>query len=250
MFYEALNRHLPVESFTMLQIIDYIPILTTVVAIIFFRQIYNHYRAKPHAKYLLWWTIGVATYGLGTLSESINTLYGWSDMNTRLWYIVGALLGGWPLAQGTVYLLMKKKVADILTVIFLIFIAVASVSIFLTPIELPAEFDGRLTGKVFTWQWVRLFSPFINIYAFVFLFGGAIYSAFKYIKLGRDHPRFLGNVFISIGALLPGIGGSFTRMGYVEVLFVTELIGLLCIYYGYTIIRQDKKLARHTEQNQ
>jgi hypothetical protein len=234
----------------MLQIIDYIPILTTVVAIIFFWQIYHHYRSKPYAKYLLWWTIGVATYGLGTLSESINTLYGWSDMNTRLWYIVGALLGGWPLAQGTVYLLMKRKIADILTVVFLIIIAIASVSIFLTPIDLPVDFDGRLTGKVFTWQWVRLFSPFINIYAFIFLFGGAIYSAFKYVKLGRDHPRFLGNIFISIGALLPGIGGSFTRMGYVEVLFVTELIGLLCIYYGYMIIRRDKHISRHTEQNQ
>ena len=96
---------------------------------------------------------------------------------------------------------------------------------------------------------MRLFSPFINVYAFIFLFGGAIYSAFKYVKLGRDHPRFLGNIFISIGALLPGIGGSFTRMGCVEVLFVTELIGLLSIYYRYTIIGRDKHISRHSIQN-
>ncbi|MDX1479372.1 MAG: hypothetical protein R3301_16770, partial [Saprospiraceae bacterium] len=218
------------------------------VAILFLTRLIPHYRSKPQARYLLWWTIGVATYGLGTLAESINTVFGWSELNTRLWYIVGALLGGWPLAQGTVYLLMRRKVADVLTVIFLVVIAVAATCVMLTPVDVGADFDGRLTGRVFVWEWVRWFSPFINLYAFIFLFGGAIYSALRYAKLGRDHPRFLGNVFISIGALLPGIGGSFTRAGYVEVLFVTELIGLLCIYYGYTVIRRDRQVSVYPAQ--
>jgi hypothetical protein len=52
--------------------------------------------------------------------------------------------------------------------------------------------------------------------------------------------RFKGNVFIAIGGLLPGIGGSMTRMGHVNVLFVTELIGLILIYIGYRIIKLDK----------
>ncbi len=42
-----------------------------------------------------------------------------------------------------------------------------------------------------------------------------------------------GNVYIAVGALLPGIGGTFTRFGYTEVLYVTELIGLVCIFIGY-----------------
>lgn len=228
--------------------IDYIPIVTTVVAIVFFIQILQHYRAKREARYLLWWTIGVATYGLGTLAESINTIAGWSEVNTRFWYVVGALLGGWPLAQGTVYLLLSKRMADILTTVFLVIIGIATVCVFLSPIQLPQDFDGSLTGSIFEWQWVRAFSPFINLYAFIFLFGGAVYSAYKYYNLGKDHPRFLGNVFISIGALLPGIGGAFTRMGHVEVLFVTELIGLLCIYLGYIIIRKDRLVSIHKSQ--
>jgi hypothetical protein len=43
----------------------------------------------------------------------------------------------------------------------------------------------------------------------------------------------VGNVFIAIGAILPGIGGTFTRFGHVEVLYVTEFVGLLFIYMGY-----------------
>jgi hypothetical protein len=47
--------------------------------------------------------------------------------------------------------------------------------------------------------------------------------------------RYHGNVLIAIGALLPGIGGSFTRFGHVEVLYVTEFLGILLIYWGYRL---------------
>lgn len=229
-------------------VIEFIPVATTLFAVYFFAVILAHYRQKPGAIYLLWWTIGVFTYGFGTLTESIHAIAGWTAVNTKVWYIAGALLGGFPLAQGTVYLLMKRRTADILTWVFCTLIAVAAICVALSPVRIPDAFDYRLTGEVFAWEWVRRFSPFINIYAFIFLFGGAVYSAYKYASLGRNHPRFLGNVFIGLGALLPGIGGSFTRFGYVEVLFVTELIGLACIFYGYTIMRKDKEVSVHTTQ--
>ncbi len=218
---------------------EYIPILTTIFSIYFFKEIYNHYLLK-RTKYLLWWAIGVLTFGLGTLAESINVLVGWSEINLRYWYIVGALLGGFPLAQGSVYLLMNRKFANSTTIIFVTLILIASIFVILSPIELPNPFDGKLTGKVFSWTWVRYFSPLINLYAFIFLVGGAIYSAIKYYKMGIKEAPFRGNIFIAIGGLLPGIGGSFTRAGYVEVLYITEFIGLLFIYIGYKIIKDNK----------
>ncbi len=36
-----------------------------------------------------------------------------------------------------------------------------------------------------------------------------------------------------MGAILPGIGGAATRMGYTEVLYVGEFVGLLLIWAGY-----------------
>ncbi len=220
-------------------LIEYIPILTTLFSVFFVARIYSHYLERK-TKYLLWWTIGVLTFGLGTLSESINVLFGWSEINLRYWYIVGALLGGFPLAQGSVYLLMNRKFAQITSWIFVTLIIVASVCVILTPISIPDGFDYKLTGAVFEWNWVRYFSPFINLYAFIFLVGGAIYSAIKYYRMVDKQARFKGNVFIAIGGLLPGIGGSMTRMGHVNVLFVTELIGLILIYTGYRIIKLDK----------
>ncbi|MDP2419972.1 hypothetical protein [Sediminibacterium sp.] len=219
--------------------VEYIPIFTTLFSIFFFKEIYQHYLFKK-TTYLMWWAIGVLTFGLGTLAESINILIGWSAANVRYWYIVGALLGGFPLAQGSVYLLMKKKFADSTSILLSVFIVVASISVILTPILLPDNFDYKLSGKVFEWKWVRYFSPIINIYAFIFLVGGAIYSALKYYRQGIKEAPFRGNIFIAIGGLLPGIGGSFTRAGYVEVLYVTEFLGLVLIYYGYKIIKENK----------
>jgi len=221
----------------MSQIIGYIPILTTVFAWIFFLEILKHYKERK-TFYLLWWTLGVLTFGLGTLSESLHAIFGWHEVNLRFWYIVGALLGGFPLAQGSVYLLMSKRFGHITTVLIVATILVASTFVLLSPVQIPENFDYKLTGSVFEWQWVRLFSPLINLYAFIFLFGGAIYSAIQYYRQGDKKVYFKGNIWIAIGALLPGIGGSFTRFGYVEVLFITELVGLVCIYIGYRMIKR------------
>ena len=220
------------------QIAEYIPIATSILSVFFAIEIFNHWKVR-RTPYLLWWTIGVVTFALGTATESINVLFGWSLANFKVWYIVGALLGGFPLAQGSVYLLAPKRFADITAWLFVSLILVASICVVLSPISLPTNFSGKLSGSVFSWQWVRYFSPWINIYAFLFLVGGAIYSAAKYAFMGNRQARLIGNVVIAIGAILPGIGGSFTRMGHVNVLFVTELIGLALIYIGYRIIKAD-----------
>ena len=161
--------------------IDYIPILTTILSLYFFVEILKHYLFRKK-KYLFWWMIGVATFGLGTLSESIHTIIGYNEFNLRFWYILGALLGGFPLAQGTVYLLFSKKFANQSSLFFISYILIASIFILMVPIKITESFDGGLTGQVFKWQWVRFFSIPINIYAFTFLVGGAIYSAYKYSK--------------------------------------------------------------------
>ena len=94
--------------------VHYIPIITSLFAIYFAILLWKHLQVNGFPSYLTWWFIGICTYGAGTITESINTLLGWSEGNFRAWYIFGALLGGFPLAQGTVYLLLKKKNAHIL----------------------------------------------------------------------------------------------------------------------------------------
>jgi hypothetical protein len=192
--------------------------------------------------------MGVLCYIAGTVTESANTLIGFSVVNFKAWYITGALLGGAPLAQGTVYLLYSKKIADRLSLILVIVIITAAVFVILSPVNTSLVENNRLTGKILEWKFVRLMTPFINLYAFIFLVGGAVYSAFKYAKNVQFKKRFTGNLLIAIGGLLPGIGGSFTKFGYVEVLYVTEFIGLIFIYLGYKTIKGNSSVSLHENQ--
>ena len=229
-------------------LIHYLPVVTTLVAAAFFRVLWLHWRRNPSARYLLWWMIGVGLYGLGTLTEALTTVFGWSEPVFRTWYVAGALLGGAPLAQGTVYLLLSKRVADRLATALITYIAIASSFVIATPILSDLVEPNRLSGEVMAWQWVRLFSPLVNLYAVVFLIGGAIWSAWRYRKQGGASSRVTGNVLIAIGAILPGVGGSFARAGVVEVLYVTELIGLLLIWAGYRVIAGDRVISIHRAQ--
>lgn len=215
--------------------VHYIPILTTFVAAAFAVVVLRRYRERG-GLHLLWWGVGMITYGAGTFTEAFTTLFGWQEGIFRAWYITGALLGGAPLAQGTVYLMFPRRTAHRLTAALVTLIAIAAVAVILSPVNPLAAESHRLTGRVFEWQWVRGFSPFINLYAAIFLIGGAIVSALRYWRRGDSGPRATGNALIALGALLPGIGGSFTRFGHVEVLYVTEFVGLMLIFAGYRMV--------------
>ena len=93
--------------------VHYIPILTTLLALPFAFEILRRYRRHPERLHLLWWGLGVLIYGVGTFTEAATTLAGWSEPVFRAWYISGALLGGAPLAQGTVYLLLRRRTAHL-----------------------------------------------------------------------------------------------------------------------------------------
>ncbi|MGH9863445.1 MAG: hypothetical protein ACRD35_08485 [Candidatus Acidiferrales bacterium] len=213
--------------------VHYIPIATTVFATFFAVVVFRRYREKGKGAHLAWWAGGMLVFAVGTFTEAFVTLFGWNEAIFRAWYISGALLGGAPLAQGTVYLLLPRRTADRLTVALVTMVVVASIFILLTPLNYELVEPWRLSGKVIVWSWARLFSPFINLYALFFLVGGAALSAYRFSKSQATYHRFVGNVFIAVGGLLPGIGGTFTRFGYTEVLYVTELLGLLAIYAGY-----------------
>jgi hypothetical protein len=210
----------------------YIPIATTALSLAFTGVVLGRWR-KIRGSHLLWWAAGIAVFGVGTFMEGFTALFGWHEPVFRAWYISGALLGGAPLAQGTAFLLLERRLALRLARALVVYVAVASVFVLLTPLDASLADNHKLAGDVIEWSWVRGFSPIVNTYAFIMLVGGAVYSAVHYRRRGSEPDRVVGNVLIAVGAVLPGIGGSFTRFGYTEVLYVTEFLGLITIYAGY-----------------
>lgn len=226
--------------------IHYIPILTTVLSALFALSLYRRWRHRG-APHLWWWAFGITTYGAGTAVESLITLLGNTVVLTKVWYVAGAILGGYPLAQGSLYLSWPRRFANRLTVLSLTFVVISSVLVLLSPVNLAALEPTRPSGAILGWAWVRLLTPFINIYAVFFLIGGAIRSAWRHYFERGHYYRAWGNALIAFGAILPGIGGSFAKAGHVEVLYVAECIGLIVIWMGDRVCsRQDVKAPEVT----
>lgn len=213
--------------------VHYIPIATTVLSLVFCGVLFRRYRSKGKGAHLLWWTAGILCFGVGTGLEAAVTLLGNSVWLTKAWYVAGAILGGYPLAQGTVYLLLRRRTANILTAVSLPVIIAVSILVILSPVNLEALEPHRPNGALLGWQWVRLMTPLVNGYAALFLIGGAVLSAVRFAKSRDSSNRAIGNTLIAFGALLPGIGGSMAKAGIIEALYVAEFVGLLLIWAGY-----------------
>ena len=224
--------------------VHYIPIFTTVLSAAFAFALYRRWTVR-HSPHLWWWAFGITTYGLGTLVESTITLFGNTVILTKLWYVAGAILGGYPLAQGSLYLSWPRRFANALTLVSLAFVIVATVAVVLSPVNFEALEATRPSGAILGWQWVRLLTPFINIYAVFFLIGGAIRSAWRHYHERGHLYRAGGNSLIALGAILPGIGGSFAKAGHVEVLYVAECIGLILIWIGDRVCSMQDRSVTH-----
>lgn len=230
-------------------LVDYLPILTTAISAVFAAVVLRRWSRRGYPPHLGWWGAGLMLYGIGTLTESYTTLFGWSPVVFKAWYIAGALLGGAPLAQGTAYLLLRKRrTAHILAGLMLLYVAIAAAFVIASPLDLSKVEPHSLSGDVLAWSWVRLFSPFVNTYAVIFLIGGAILSAWRFRKHASTRDRMVGNILIAIGAILPGIGGGFSRAGHTEVLYVGEFVGILLIFLGYRYNVRDRPLGAGGER--
>jgi hypothetical protein len=226
----------------------HLPIVTTLVSAVFAFQLFSRYRRKGGGLHLLWWGLGMITYGIGTFTEAYTTVIGWNPVVFRIWYIAGAFLGGYPLAQGSIYLLTKRRFAHASAWIICSAVVIGGVLMFLTPLDTSLAEPHRLDGEVIVWSKIRLMTPAINLYSLIFLAGGAAVSAVRMRKKNALRNRYLGNIWISLGAILPGIGGTMTRFGIVEALYLTELIGLLMIFIGYRLAISQRMPASGVKQ--
>lgn len=218
---------------------NYIPILSTLVAFIFAGAVFRRYQRK-RGMHLLLWGIGLVLYGLGTFTEVVLA-FTYNDLAIKVWYLSGAMLTAAWLGQGTIHLLVRKRgVAPTLTVI----LALASlVSVFLVlsaPISAAAAtFDvtqpiSEQYKEILTRSGpMILLTILLNLYGTLGLVGGALYSAFLFWRKRVLANRLVGNILIAAGALMPATAGTFVQAGLVDWLYISELIGAILMFAGF-----------------
>jgi hypothetical protein len=214
-----------------------LPFTSSIVSFFFAIIVFRRYLDRKGA-HLLLWGIGMVFYGIGGFCEAYYGAKGWNALIFRLWYLFGAILVAAWLGQGTVYLLVKRRWANILMVILGIGSIYGLVRVFgaqLDPSLMTNSLHtgSELSGKAIVSPGVRLLTPFFNLYGTLTLVGGAAYSAWIFWRKRILLHRAIGNVFIAVGALLPAFGGTFSRFGISGALYIGEFLGAVLMLVGF-----------------
>jgi hypothetical protein len=229
---------------------QFIPILSTLVAFSFAGAVLNRYRLKggPH---LLLWGIGLVLYGLGTLTEVILG-FTFNELALKVWYISGAMLTAAWLGQGTLHLLVRRRGVAATVTAGLAVVSLLAIDLVMTT-GVAAGGEGYNLARPVSEQYkeilprsgaVTALTIGLNIYGTLTLVGGAIYSAFLFWRKKVLVERMLGNLLIAGGALLPAMAGSFVKAGVVDFLYISELAGVILMFLGFTAATASRPAAQ------
>jgi hypothetical protein len=227
-----------------------LPVLSTLISFAFAGIVMRRFINKG-GKHLAMWAIGLFLYGIGTLSEFIM-LFSFNEGLLKAWYISGAMLTAAWLGQGTFYLLVRRvKIVNGFTIGLAVLSLLCVILITLSPVTSAA--GSYLTSQPVSSQYkdiltrsglVTALTITLNIYGTILLVGGALYSAYLFWRKQVLLNRVIGNLFIAAGALSPAMAGSFVKIGLVDLLYLSELIGVALMLIGFQFAVAQKPIEQ------
>lgn len=209
-----------------------LPLVSAVVSFVFAVAVVKKWSARLSHKHLLVWGIGLVFYGIGGAAEAYTGAFGFQPVVLKIWYLFGAVLVAAWLGQGTVFLLARDKWVKITTILLTVASVGAALAVLIAPVDPTYQAGAELTGKAFSVTWVRMITPFFNVYGTVTLVGGALYSAFLFWRKRVLPHRMIGNILIAAGAMAPALGGILNRFG-LPGLYIGEFLGVFMMYIGF-----------------
>ena len=225
--------------------------LSAIVMFIFSAYVLQRYFIRRKL-YFLFWGLGLLMFGIASFAGALLAI-SWNQWFFFAWYFFGAVLTAAWIGHGTVYLLVRKKWAHILTVVLVTASVIAMVMLLLVMSDLdssiftssepiseqyrdimPAISDGGI---------VRLSTPFFNVYGLVTLVGGALYSTYLFWRKRVLPNRVIGNVLIAVGALIIASASTLTRLGYGSLQVIGELLAAILMFSGFLLASAPQRVS-------
>lgn len=205
---------------------------SAVVSALFAAVMGTRYLRRRRAHQLAW-TIGLAMFAAAAIAGGLARLGGATETEYRVFYLFGAILNVAWLALGTLYLLAPRVARWALWGVLALTVF-AAVAVFTSPVDLTAAVD---TGKGFGESPLpRILAGIGSGVGSVILVGGALWSAWVFLRRRHEGRRALGNVIIAIGVLVAAAGGTAAFTGASGVVEWTNFVGVTLIFIGFLLI--------------
>jgi len=170
-------------------------------------------------------------------ADASGIALGWNSWLARLFYATGPALVVAFLAIGQLYLLfpvaMRRFGAGATLLVTALWVSLV--------INAPIDAD-RLAAD--GWDAIDrgpemvAITILINAVGTLIIVGGTAWSVFRYWRRGANRNRMTGCALICAGALMVATGGSLTRLGHYEYLYIAMAIGIATIFSGVLVSRR------------
>jgi MFS family permease len=208
-----------------------LPALTAVVSAMFTIAVAMRY-ARSKRTALLAWSVGLGMFTIAALAGALAQTSGASETEYRVFYLFGGILNVAWLALGTVLLVAPRFGMPALVVVLLLSL-ISAYAAFTTPVNLRIALD---TGKGFPdGSLPRILAAFGSGVGSLVLIGGALWSAWAFLRRRRNGRRALSNIIIAVGVIIIALGGTVTFTGATGVLEYTNMIGVSVMFAGFLL---------------
>jgi hypothetical protein len=215
------------------------PLAAGAVALLFTAQLGRQF-ASRHRPAQLFWAVAMLMYALASLAVVFGAIGGWTRLEFEVFWVLGAVLNVPFLAAGEIALLTRRQWVTPALWLILVFVcayAVATTSAALAALFDPAALAQDLpSGKeVFgAGSAAHRLPQLISIPSYLILVGGAIWSAWRMRGRPELRDRFMGTLWIAVGAtVIAGVGSAFAAAGNLAVFSLSLLVGIATMYWGF-----------------
>lgn len=183
------------------------------------------------------WAIAFTMFAIAAGCEVAGSVAGWTPALARVYYLTGAVLVVAYLAIGELYLLAPGKMRRFAPGATLLVTAASATVVLNANIDrsrLAADgWDAIERGTALTTLAIG-----VNSIGTLVLVGGSIASAIRFRRLGIQRNRMTGCLLIALGAMTVALGGTATRLGHREYLYIPMAAGAAVIFAGYIQTRR------------
>jgi hypothetical protein len=191
-------------------------------------------RRRP---YQLLWAIALLMYAAASVAVVLGALNGWSRFEFQVYWVLGAVLNVPFLAVGELQLLIRHRTVALALDLLLVFIVAYAIAVVRDATYAAAPLTERLpSGKhVFgDGTPAHRLPQLISIPSYLVLVGGTLWSAWRMRGRPELTDRFMGTLWIAIGAtVIAGVGSAFAALGNLPVFSMALLVGIAMMFWGF-----------------
>ncbi len=221
------------------------PLVAAFVAFAFAARLGRRY-ASRRSGYLLAWSISLTMYGLASLIVALGAMNGWGEVGFLVYWALGAVLNVPFLAGGELMLLIRGRSAEVV-----IWLALGLTTVVTLIVLRAADLDlGELSHGLPSGKHVfgagtdaHRLPQLISIPSYLILVGGALWSAVRMRGHAEMRDRFVGTLWIVLGAtVIAGVGSWAAATGRLLWFSVALLAGVSVMFAGF--LRASRPPAR------